>query len=267
MCISMLSLGFPLSPISLSILISIAHSHDGDEPMQRSHFCRPVGYEMLVCTTPEYRSASQLLKLGDDKGNRLRLWMWTNSLLIDCSSPDVGSLGTSSVNALDGDGDVVDQLRSSRMRPRFRLSSLNSTESMPSRSRRPLNCVEDFGAASKGSRRTSLSQTRTTVQPSARSRRVTCRSRWRFRSIFATQYDAFQPSASLPFLFDHLRPCQKSPSQKTTTRCLAIAKSGRPINAGGCEAIPNAGGPKSLSQEDLRSGILTTIASPNAARL
>ena len=92
-----------------------------------------------------------------------------------------------------------------------------------------------FDAAPTGSRRTSLPQTRTTVQPSPRSRRVTCRSRWRFRSIFATQYDAFQPSASLPFLFDHLRPCQKSPSQKTTTRCLAITKSGRPINAGGCK--------------------------------
>jgi hypothetical protein len=33
------------------------------------------------------------------------------------------------------------------------------------------------------------------------------------------------------------------------------------------QAISNTGGPESLSQEDLRSGILTTIASPNAARL
>lgn len=55
-----------------------------------------------------------------------------------------------------------------------------------------------FDAATTGSRRTSLSQTRTTVQPTVRRTRATCRSRWRFRSTFATPHGAFQPSASLP---------------------------------------------------------------------
>ena len=168
---------------------------------------------------------------------------------------------------LDGDGDVIDQLLEFQKGPRFRLCRLKSVNQRCLVGEVASIASRIFDAATAGSRRTSLSQTRTTVQPSARRTRATCRSRWRFRSIFATQYDAFQPSASLPFLVDHLRPCQKSPSQKTTTRCLAITKSGRPSNAGGCKSIPNAGGPKSLSQEDLRSGILTTIAGPNAARL
>lgn len=161
--------------------------------------------------------------------------MWADSRLVDCASSGVRSLGTSSVNGLDGDGDVIDQLPEFQKGPRFRLSTLRSVNQ-----RRLVGEVASiasriFDAATAGSRRTSLSQTRTTVQPSDRRTRATCRSRWRFRSIFATQYGAFQPSASLPFLFDHCRPCQKSPSQKTATQCLVITKSGRPINAGGCK--------------------------------
>jgi hypothetical protein len=91
----------------------------------------------------------QVLKLGDDEGDGLRLRMWTNSRLVDCSSPDVGSLGTSGVNAFDGDVDVVDQLRQFQNATSFCLSNLHSTESTPSL-RRSLNCVEDLGRGPEG---------------------------------------------------------------------------------------------------------------------
>jgi hypothetical protein len=52
-------------------------------------------------------SSGQVLKLGRDEGDGLRLGMWTNSRLVNSSSPDVGSLETSSVTAFDGSSDIV----------------------------------------------------------------------------------------------------------------------------------------------------------------
>ena len=128
--------------------------------------------------------------------------------------------------------------------------------------------VKVLPAARSGFRRTSLSHTRMTVPSELLAEHGSlCGHVDDSVSIFATQYDEFHPAASLVFLFDHWRPCQKSPSQNTSDPVVARSPSldGRQRFEG--QAIPNAGGPKSLSQEDLRSGILTTIAGPNSARL
>jgi hypothetical protein len=69
-------------------------------------------------------SGGQVLKLGDDEGDSRRLWMWANSRLVHCTGSSVGSLRTSSVNALYGDGDIIDQLLELQKGPLFRLSGV-----------------------------------------------------------------------------------------------------------------------------------------------
>ena len=50
----------------------------------------------------------QALEFANDEGDSLRLRMWANSWLVHCASSGLGSLGTSSVNALYGDADIID---------------------------------------------------------------------------------------------------------------------------------------------------------------
>jgi hypothetical protein len=78
--------------------------------------------------------------------------------------------------------------------------------------------------------RISDSHTRITVQPAARRDRVSRRSRARFALILANQYSALCLSASFRRNEGHARPCQKSPSDKTTTLAWSITKSGQPGN-------------------------------------
>jgi hypothetical protein len=72
------------------------------------------------------------------------------------------------------------------------------------------------------------SHTRNTRQPRARSSRFTRRSRSRLERILAIQYSGLDPRRRLVRLARQLRPCQKSPSQKTATLTLAKTKSGTP---------------------------------------
>jgi len=80
----------------------------------------------------------------------------------------------------------------------------------------------------------SVSQSRITVHPSRRSIRVFRRSRAMLASIFASQYCAFVPLASRSRRRSQLRPCQKSPSQNTTTRALRNTMSGFPGRSVAC---------------------------------
>lgn len=74
----------------------------------------------------------------------------------------------------------------------------------------------------------SLSQIRRTVHPSSVSTAVRSWSRSKFLLIFASQYRALCPLRRLVRRLWRSLPCQKSPSQNTTTRCLEKTMSGRP---------------------------------------
>lgn len=94
------------------------------------------------------------------------------------------------------------------------------------------------------------SQTRITLQPSARSRRSTCLSRRLFRRIFSRQSLAFD--LGVKFLPQSC-PCQKQPSTNTATRSPSQAKSGRPVN-GRWRLHPRM--PASRSSEAIRNSVL-----------
>lgn len=83
--------------------------------------------------------------------------------------------------------------------------------------------------AAFGSFRSARPQKRRTVQPAARSSRLTFRSRAMLRSIFATQKARF-PFRSACRCFQSY-PCQNSPSQNTATRYPAKTTSGFPGSA------------------------------------
>ena len=85
-------------------------------------------------------------------------------------------------------------------------------------------------AACPGARRMSVSQTRTSVQPAASRARWFLQSRATLRCTLATQYVELWPRLSFARRFSRSRPCQKSPSQKTTTRSRGNTISGRPGN-------------------------------------
>jgi len=78
--------------------------------------------------------------------------------------------------------------------------------------------------------RTSVSQTRMTLHPASSSCAVTLRSRSTFDRSFAIQYGALCPDASRVSLVSRSRPCQKSPSQNTTTLAAVNTMSGRPAS-------------------------------------
>lgn len=92
------------------------------------------------------------------------------------------------------------------------------------------------------------------------------------------------PSVTLTIAFDLCNPIRRIPTCRqlvfprdptTAVPKIAVAKDrnmmshdhqvGTTRQRGRVQAISNASGPKSLSQKDLRSGILTTIAGPNPA--
>ena len=83
-------------------------------------------------------------------------------------------------------------------------------------------------AAVCGSRLISVSQSLITLQPSASSKALFSLSRSILLSIFDSQYSAFVPWQSFDFCSSQLRPCQKSPSQKTATRARTKTISGLP---------------------------------------
>ena len=74
----------------------------------------------------------------------------------------------------------------------------------------------------------SVSQNRRTAQPALSSRALLTRSRFRFPSTLEIQYSALCPPRSLTRNSFQSLPCQKSPSQKTTTFCRKKTKSGLP---------------------------------------
>jgi hypothetical protein len=74
------------------------------------------------------------------------------------------------------------------------------------------------------------SQIRTTAHPSFLRAKLFRMSLAIFDSIFRTQYVALEPDLSFALRTRQSRPCQKSPSQKTTTRGLAKTRSGFPGN-------------------------------------
>lgn len=74
----------------------------------------------------------------------------------------------------------------------------------------------------------SLSQSRNTSHPAARSNLLLRRSRATLAAIFLTQYSLLWPRASFSSRFLRLRPCQKSPSAKATAFSWGNTKSGQP---------------------------------------
>lgn len=74
----------------------------------------------------------------------------------------------------------------------------------------------------------SLSHNRITRQPALLKALRWRRSRLMLASIFAVQYAPLAPRASLFLRIAHLRPCQKSPSQKASRPSALKTKSGIP---------------------------------------
>ncbi len=72
------------------------------------------------------------------------------------------------------------------------------------------------------------SQSRNTFQPRRWRSWSSNLSRWILAPIFFVQYKALAPLCSLCFRAGQFLPCQKSPSQKTTTRCFVKTMSGLP---------------------------------------
>ncbi len=209
----------------------------------------------------------QALELANDESNGPRLWMRSDSRLVHCASSGVGSLGTSSVNALDGDGDVIDQLLEFQKGPRFRPCRLKSVKSTLSRWRSRLECAEDFRRGHEGI-------TPDIAFPNANDSPTECSQNTRHLPVpLAIPFDLRNPIWRIPtfrqlaFPLGPLTPVPKIAVAEDHNTMSRDHQVGTPDQCGRVQAIPNAGGPKSLSQEDLRSGILTTIASPNAARL
>lgn len=95
-----------------------------------------------------------------------------------------------------------------------------------------LNHARMERAARAGSQRISLSQIRTTCQPAFTSSLETARSLLRFRAILAIQYSALCRRSNERLRRAQCRPCQKSPSQKTTTRAARKTISGLPGKSG-----------------------------------
>ncbi len=79
---------------------------------------------------------------------------------------------------------------------------------------------------------TSVSQNRSTFHPAASSARSFSRSRSALRRTLATQYAELWPWLSIARRRSRSRPCQKSPSQKTTRRSRGNTISGRPGSPG-----------------------------------
>ena len=94
--------------------------------------------------------------------------------------------------------------------------------------RRHFNRVTCLSCGLSGIALMSVSQRRTTRHPCAFSAAVCCKSRWMFRAIFATQYAALCRFFSWRLSRGQSRPCQKSPSQNTTTRARQKTRSGFP---------------------------------------
>jgi hypothetical protein len=74
----------------------------------------------------------------------------------------------------------------------------------------------------------SVSHCRITNQPQSSSRAWSRASRFMLLSIFLIQYSGFEPRLSFAARSSQLRPCQKSPSQKTTIFTLENTISGCP---------------------------------------
>lgn len=83
-------------------------------------------------------------------------------------------------------------------------------------------------AAREGLLSMSSSQRRTTFQPSWPSRMSFSRSRRMFVLILLIQYFAFGPRLNLRRRVSQFLPCQKSPSQNTTSRARGNTTSGLP---------------------------------------
>lgn len=77
----------------------------------------------------------------------------------------------------------------------------------------------------------SLSQTRITFHPSARSSCRTRLSRTTFVLIFRIQYSLLWPLASFLIRLERFLPCQKSPSTKTANLARSKTRSGHPGSA------------------------------------
>ena len=121
-------------------------------------------------------------------------------------------------------GLAVDVLLTLRPFSRHRPSHMGSLlMSAPLGGIRARTAASIRSATPSTSASTSCSHTRRTSEPSRLRRAKLLRSRWRFRSIFASQY-----GESLCCQAGNRRPCQKSPSTNTTTRAPLKTISGVP---------------------------------------
>ena len=140
-------------------------------------------------------------------------------------------------------------------------------ESTPSRWRSRLDCVEDLRRGHSGIT-PDIAFPHANDSPAERSQNT------RHLPVpLAIPFDLRNPIWRIPAFSQlalPLRPLTPMPKITVAENHDTVSRDYHVRTAdqrGRMQAIPNSGSPKSLSQEDLRSGILTTIAGAHSARL
>lgn len=140
-------------------------------------------------------------------------------------------------------------------------------ESTPSRWRSRLDCVEDLRRGHSGI-------TPDIAFPNANDRPAERSQNTRHLPVpLAIPFDLRNPIWRIPAFSElalPLRPVTPMPKITVAEDHDMVSRDhqvGTARQCGRVQPIPDSGSPKSLSQEDLRSGILTTIAGAHSARL